>query len=168
MRKKVDAHYNRMSEQYNRRAKAAARISGEGAKTAEPDQDLAAEAEYMCPRLYVYIYICIYIYIYTYIYTYIYIYIYIYIHIYIYIYIFIGFASAADLLDSRIRGIEGRNTFAPSLEAWEPQESMPGGFDRLAGSEGLPPLRSGLDPLYYLCSKPGRLEASRIDARKLG
>ena len=64
MRKQVDAHYNRMSEEYNRRAEAAASISGEGAKTAEPDQDLAAEAEYMCPRLYVYIYICIYIYIY--------------------------------------------------------------------------------------------------------
>jgi len=51
MRKQVDAHYNRMSEEYNRRAEAAASISGEGAKTAEPDQDLAAEAEYMCPRL---------------------------------------------------------------------------------------------------------------------
>ena len=25
-----------------------------------------------------------------------------------------------------------------------------------------------LDPLYYLCSKPGSLEASRIDARRLG
>jgi len=45
---------------------------------------------------------------------------------------------------------------------------MPGGLDRLAGSEGYPPLRNGLDPLYYLRSKPGSLEASRIDARRLG
>ena len=39
----------------------------------------------------------------------------------------------------------------------------------LPGAEGLPPLpalRARLDPLYYLCSKPGSLEASRIDARE--
>ena len=34
--------------------------------------------------------------------------------------------------------------------------------------EGYPALRFGLEPLYYLCSKPGSLEASRIDARRLG
>jgi hypothetical protein len=40
-----------MSEEYNRRAEAAASSSGEGAKTVEPDQDLVAEADYMCPGL---------------------------------------------------------------------------------------------------------------------
>ena len=52
---------------------------------------------------------------------------------------------------------------------------MPGGLDGLAGSEGCPPaarllpaLRFGLDPLYYLCSKPESLEASGIDARRRG